>query len=102
MVLVDNFAEPAPRHVRIHLRGGNVGVSQHDLDAAQVRAALHQMRGKTVPDDVRGQPAENSCMRPCLRIRDQNVPRVIADPRAVTNRNLLARPFSSLGRPVAR
>ena len=59
-MLVDNFAQPAPGHVRIHLRGGDVGVSQHDLDAAQVRAAFHQMRGKTMPDDVRRQPAENS------------------------------------------
>src|SRR5512143_4285711 len=59
-MLIDNFAEPAPRHVGVNLGGGNVGVSQHDLDASKVRAALHQMRGKTVPDDVRGQPAENS------------------------------------------
>src|SRR5678815_1628221 len=59
-MLVDNFAESAPGHVRVDLRGGDVGVSQHDLDAAEVRAAFHQMRGKTVPDDVGRQPAENS------------------------------------------
>ena len=58
-MLVDRFAKPAPRHVRVHLRGGNVGVSQHDLHAAQIRSALHQVRGEAVPDHVRRQIAEN-------------------------------------------
>ena len=59
VMLVDDLAKPPPGHVRVDLRGGNVGVPQHDLHAAQVRAALHQVRGETVPDHVRRQAAEN-------------------------------------------
>jgi len=90
-MLVDNFAQPATRHVRIHLRGGNIGVTQHDLDAAQVRAALHQMRGKTVPDDVRGQPAEDS--RAASVLADQSPERLPGHGRpACRDEQVTARP----------
>ncbi len=73
-MLVDDFAQPAPRHVRIHLRGGDVGVPQHDLDAAQVRAAFHQMRGETVPDHVRRQIAKNPSLSSIALAADSRTP----------------------------
>ena len=55
MVLLDYLTQTPLRDVRVNLRGGNVGVAQHDLDAAQIGSAFHQMGGETVPDHVRRQ-----------------------------------------------
>ena len=41
--------------VGINLRGRNIRVAQHHLHGAQVRAAIEQVRGKTVPQHMRRQ-----------------------------------------------
>ena len=97
-MLIHDLAQPAPCHVRVDLRGGNVGVTQHNLNTAQIRAALHQMRGETVPHYMRRQIAKNSRLLAVSASNFQNPCRVIAPPLAVTNRNLLARPFRRPGR----
>src|SRR6202030_1847672 len=45
---------PQPRfeHVRVDLRGREVGVAQHHLDGAQIGAALEQVRGERVTNDM--------------------------------------------------
>src|SRR5690348_3468953 len=40
-------------YVRIDLRGGDVGVAEHFLHAAQVGAAIDEMAGEGVSQDVR-------------------------------------------------
>ena len=49
---MDGF-EPILVHVRVNLGRGNVGVTQHFLDDAQVGAVTEKMRGETVPEQVR-------------------------------------------------
>ena len=46
-------AHPLLQDVRVDLRRGEVGVAEHHLDGAQVRAAFEQMRGEGVPQHVR-------------------------------------------------
>ena len=53
MVQPMHFLEPAQSQVRVDLRGGNVGVAQQQLHAAQVSAMLHHVRGATVTKPVR-------------------------------------------------
>src|SRR5208283_2215381 len=60
MVLVDSLPQARPQHVRVDLGGGDVGVSQHGLHAAQVGAAFQQVGGKAVPDGVRRQMLKNA------------------------------------------
>ena len=48
MMLAMHGLQAAQRQVRVDLRGGNVGVAQHHLHAAQVGAVLHHVRGATV------------------------------------------------------
>src|ERR1700750_2457844 len=45
MVVLDQGAQLLRHDVRINLRRRNVGVAQHQLHAAQVRARLEQMAG---------------------------------------------------------
>ena len=59
-MLVDNLTQPFPGDVSVDLGCGNVGVAQHDLYAAQIRPALHQLCGETVPQYVRRQIAKNA------------------------------------------
>src|SRR5260370_16543189 len=47
-----NLLQPLLDDMGINLRGGNIRVAQHELDGTEVRAALKQMRGKTVPQHV--------------------------------------------------
>ena len=54
VVLEDELFQALLQHVRVDLRGGDVGVSQQLLHRAQVGAAVQQMAGKGVPQDVRG------------------------------------------------
>jgi hypothetical protein len=35
--------------VRINLRGSHIGMTEHELQGAQIRSALQQMRGKRMP-----------------------------------------------------
>ena len=39
--------------MRINLRGADIGMPQHRLNAAQISAAFEQVRGKRVPQYVR-------------------------------------------------
>ena len=41
-------------HVGINLGGGNVGVTEHLLNASKVCAVLHEMSRKRMPEGVRG------------------------------------------------
>ena len=49
MVAVMHGLEPLLIHVSINLGGGNVRVTQHLLDDAQVRAIAQEMSGKGMP-----------------------------------------------------
>ena len=53
MVLAMHFLQPSQRQVGVDLRGGDVGVAQQQLHAAQVGAVLHHVRGATVAQPVR-------------------------------------------------
>src|SRR5829696_1785370 len=43
-------------YVRVELRGGEVGMAEHLLDAAEVGAALEEVRGEAVAEQVRVHP----------------------------------------------
>src|SRR3954451_24885453 len=45
--------QPVGRQVRVELRGGDVGVAEHLLEAAQVAAPGEQMGGKAVAQRMR-------------------------------------------------
>src|SRR5260370_8193822 len=47
-----NLLQPLLDDMGINLCGRNIRVAQHELDGTQVRAALEQMSGKTVPQHV--------------------------------------------------
>jgi hypothetical protein len=49
---VEDLAQVVGRHVRVDLGGRHVGVAEHLLHAAQVGAALQQVRGEAVPERV--------------------------------------------------
>src|SRR5918995_3304526 len=51
------LSTPAVGYVRVELRRAEVGVAQHLLHAAQVRAALEQVGGEGVAEQVRMDPA---------------------------------------------
>ena len=53
MVLAMHGLEPAQRQMRVNLRGGDVGVAQQQLHAAQVGAMLDHVRCATMPQPVR-------------------------------------------------
>ena len=53
MCLLECGAEPFCVHVRIDLRGRDVRVPEHFLDAHDFGAVLEQVRGKTVAQHVR-------------------------------------------------
>jgi hypothetical protein len=44
-------------HVCVNLSRGKIRMPEHQLDRAQVRAALEQMRGERVAEDVRAERA---------------------------------------------
>src|ERR1700676_432905 len=50
---VVDFRQVLEIQVRVDLRGGDVGVSQKFLDAAQIRTGFEQMGGKRMPEHVR-------------------------------------------------
>ena len=53
MMLVDQLLQPVVQHVRIDLRGGDVGVAEQRLHDAKIGAAGEQMRGESVPQHMR-------------------------------------------------
>src|SRR5271165_5999191 len=60
MVFLYRVLQSRPQNVRINLRGRDVGVSQHGLQAAQVGTTLQEVGGETMAQDVGREPAENS------------------------------------------
>src|SRR5438045_6230236 len=48
-----HLAKPLACHMRVNLCGGDVGMAEHSLHAAQIGAAFDQMRRKSVAQDVR-------------------------------------------------
>jgi hypothetical protein len=48
-----DVAAPPVAHVRVELGRAEVGVPEHLLDAAEIRAALEQVGGERVPEEVR-------------------------------------------------
>jgi hypothetical protein len=67
MVLVHHAAQPAAGNVGVDLGGANIGMPQHRLDAAQIGAALKQMRGKRMSQHVRRNMMKNPHRFPMLR-----------------------------------
>ena len=53
MRFAETFAQVLRFDVSINLRGGDVGMSEHFLNRAQVGAALQQMRCKRMAQRVR-------------------------------------------------
>src|ERR1700736_6789276 len=60
MVFFNRLPEPGPHHVGVNLRGRNISVAQHHLNAAQIRPAFQQMCGKTVTQYVGRKPVKNA------------------------------------------
>ena len=56
MPLGDQLAEPILGDMGIDLGGGDVGMAQHLLDAAEIGAVVDQVGGEGVPEHVGGQP----------------------------------------------
>src|SRR3954470_4079842 len=55
VVAVVDAPQASLEDVRVNLRRGQVGVPQHHLDGAQVGAAIEEMGGEGMADDVRAQ-----------------------------------------------
>src|SRR5437764_11632008 len=86
------LAATAVADVRVELSGGEVGVAEHFLDAAEISSAFEQVRGERVPEQVRvdpfrfetrllGQPAqheEHSCARQASAFRVEKELRPVA------------------------
>jgi len=53
MMLLNRLFQTRTHHVGINLRGSDVGVSQHGLDAAEISSALQEVRSKGVAEYVR-------------------------------------------------
>ena len=49
MKLLVNGAEKFPVYVRVNLRRGNIGVSEHFLNRSEVSSALEQMGRERMP-----------------------------------------------------
>ena len=56
VVLEHQLLQPLFEHVRIDLRGRDIGMAQQLLHRAQVGAAIEQMAGEGVAQDVRRHP----------------------------------------------
>ena len=64
MEAIVHSAQASLEHVRVDLCRGQVGVAEHHLDRAQVRATLEQVRRERVPQDVRAQALRNPIVLP--------------------------------------
>src|SRR6476619_4232833 len=81
---------PAIGYVRVQLRGGEIGMSEHFLNCPQVGASLEQVRGERVAQEVRvdalglepclvGEAAQDeedtgAGERPAVRVQEQLLP----------------------------
>ena len=52
MMLIDDISQARPHDMGVHLGGRNVGMPEHGLHAAQVRATLEKVGREAVPQDV--------------------------------------------------
>src|SRR5512137_1522676 len=52
MELVVDAAKPVPADVGVDLRRRDLAVAEHELDRAQVRPPLEQVRRERMPEDV--------------------------------------------------
>jgi hypothetical protein len=52
VVFLDHFAEAVGGDMRINLGGGDIGVAQHRLHAAQIGAVLDKVCRKSMPQNV--------------------------------------------------
>ena len=53
MMRAIHLLEPFFHYVRVDLRCGDVGVTEHHLHGPQIRAAIQKMRGEAVTQHVR-------------------------------------------------
>ena len=65
MELVHLILEETPVKVCVDLRGGDLRMSQHFLDGAQVGTTLNQVGGKTVTERVWTDILPNAQQRRC-------------------------------------
>src|SRR4029078_8892848 len=81
---------PAIGYVRVQLRGGEIGMSEHFLNCPQVGASLEQVRGERVPQEggvdalgldpcLVGEPAQHEedtgpGERPAVCVQEQLLP----------------------------
>ena len=56
MLGLHHLAQAVLRHMGVDLGGGDVGVAEQGLDHPQIRAALQQVGGEGVAQDVRADP----------------------------------------------
>ena len=77
--------QPLACHVRIYLRGGNIGMAQQHLHDTQVGAMVEQVRSKSMAQRVRRKALAMPALRAWRLIRYQKAWRVMAEPREVTN-----------------
>ena len=88
------------RHMRIHLRGGNIRVAQQPLHAPQVGPMLHHVRRATMAQHVRAGPvnAPSTLTDAALTISHTHC-RVSACPRTLRNNARCIPARASDGRP---
>ena len=71
MELIVDAAHALLEDVRVDLRRGQIGVTEHHLNGAQIGAALEQMRRERVPQHVRAQGLRQTRLP---RVALQNLP----------------------------
>jgi hypothetical protein len=60
MVLLHRFLQPRSENVSVYLGRGDIRMTQHGLNTAQIGAALQQVRGECMAHDVRRQAMKNA------------------------------------------
>ena len=95
------LAAPLVRHVRVELGGGEVGVPEHLLDAAEVGAALEQMRRERVAKEMRVHASGSSPAFSASRRRMRNTPARVERPAFRVEEQLRRLPSVQM-RPPAR
>ena len=85
MRLVD-FLQALLDHMRVNLRCRNISMPQHELDGAQIRSPLQEMRGKAVTEFMRSQPSAQTQLDAVSCNIFQMVMRLSLRPPRVRNR----------------
>ena len=68
VALVHQFDQPSAVDMGIDLRCPNIGMAQHRLQSAQVRAAFQQMRRKSMTQNMWADPLRRDPRRPGQRL----------------------------------